>query len=66
MTCSVSDEVLHECYKAAASIVAEYGDKYLPIFERFDIEVQLRSAKHSLIQKARDIANTVNELEGQY
>lgn len=63
MTCSVSDEVLHECYKAAACIVVKYGDKYLPIFERLDEEVQFRSAKHSLKQKAKDIADNLNEQE---
>lgn len=63
MTCSVSDEVLHECYKVAACIVVEYGDMYLPIFERFNEEVQLRRAKYSLIQKAKDIADNLNEYE---
>lgn len=35
-----------------ACIIAQYGNKYLPIFERLDNEVSKREQQQKLLQKA--------------
>lgn len=42
-------------HKKAAFIVAKYGPKYLPIFERLDHELARLQREHELYQKALDI-----------
>lgn len=48
----VTDEELERAYRIIAKIVHDYGDKYLPIFQRIHEEVEARKAKQGL----KDIA----------
>ena len=47
---------LRQAYKIAAQLVAKDGDKYLPLFERLDKEMQSREKKEKIKAKALEIA----------
>lgn len=48
---------LKAAYVQAAKVVAEYGDTYLPIFERLERELKELEKKQSSIDRALKIAN---------
>ena len=48
------EEIIH-ARDRCASIVAKYGKKYLPIFERLEKEVENRKKQDALFQKAIQI-----------
>ncbi len=49
---------LYDCYHISALIVKKYGDAYLPIFEKFNKEIEDRKRK----EKLRELAlRTVND-----
>ena len=52
----VTDEELEKPYKIIAKIVRDYGDKYLPIFQRIHDEVERRKANQGLKDIALQIA----------
>ncbi|GAB1261475.1 hypothetical protein [Aurantivibrio plasticivorans] len=47
---------IKRAYHQAAKIVARYGDKYLPIFERLEKEYQNRKDKVKTLKRAIKIA----------
>jgi len=47
---------IKRAYHQAAKIVARYGDKYLPIFERLEKEYQSRKDKVKTLKRAIKIA----------
>ena len=47
---------IKRAYHQAAEIVARYGDKYLPIFERLEKEYQNRKDKVKTLNRAIKIA----------
>jgi uncharacterized membrane protein YkoI len=47
---------IKRAYHQAAKIVARYGDKYLPIFERLEKEYQNRKDKVKTLNRAIKIA----------
>lgn len=44
-----------EARDKVARIIAKYGKRYLPIFERLDFEVEKRKKEEELLKKAIDI-----------
>lgn len=52
---------LEFCYKKMARIVRDYGDKYLPIFERLHEELKSRKKQEEIKSIALKIA--LNEIE---
>ena len=56
----VSDEELERAYFKMARIIERYGEKYLPIFERLEKELNERKAKNSLMQRALEAAKSKN------
>lgn len=52
----VSFTDLRAAYEIAASMVAEHGDKYLPLFERFDREMQTRQQQEAVKSRALEVA----------
>jgi len=53
---NVSSSDLIAAYRAAAELVAEGGDAYLPLFERLDREVRAREEQKALREHALRIA----------
>ena len=57
---SETDEVtlsdLRQAYRVAAQLVAKDGDKYLPLFERLDQEIEAREHQENIKAKAFKIA----------
>jgi len=51
---------IQECHKVAAQIVKEYGEDYLPIFERLHQEVKNHERKSRLLNTAFEIAKKNN------
>ena len=47
---------IRQIYIQSAHIVSRYGDKYLPIFERLELEYQNSLNKNALLTKAEKIA----------
>jgi len=47
---------IRQIYIQSAHIVTRYGDKYLPIFERLELEYQNSLNKNALLTKAEKIA----------
>ncbi|MBL7681779.1 MAG: hypothetical protein JNK00_00345 [Flavipsychrobacter sp.] len=43
-----------------ARIVAKYGIRYLPIFERLEKEIAIREAQEKLFQKALEISTQID------
>lgn len=41
----------------AAIVVRDFGEKYLPIFERLDAECEAMERKEMLLQRAHEIAS---------
>ncbi|MFL0801420.1 MAG: hypothetical protein K6L80_13290 [Agarilytica sp.] len=56
MSDQLSLEQIKRAYHQAAKIVARYGDKYLPIFERLEKEYQSRKDKVKTLNRAIKIA----------
>ena len=54
---SISDKELKKAYLQAAKVVADHGEKYLPIFERMQEEYQMQQKKSALIKRAVSLAN---------
>lgn len=57
---TVSTEDLQTAYEAAAQLVAEHGDKYLPLFERLDNEVQSCGDKDRTRRRALELAESAH------
>lgn len=58
MSNQLSLSQIKKAYHQAAKIVARYGDKYLPIFERLENEYQGRKDKIEALKRAIKIAET--------
>lgn len=56
----ISDIDLNNAYVQAAQIVAKYGDKYLPIFERLENEYFERKKKTATMERAMEVAFSVD------
>lgn len=56
MSDQLSLEQIKRAYHQAAKIVARYGDKYLPIFERLEKEYNERKDKVKTLKRAIQIA----------
>lgn len=56
MTQYVSDEELQTAYHKIALVVARYGEKYLPIFERLEKEIEERKLKSDAMKRALRVA----------
>lgn len=56
MSNQLSLSQIKKAYHQAAKIVARYGDKYLPIFERLENEYQGRKDKIEALKRAIKIA----------
>lgn len=54
---------LQRAYLVAAEIVAQHGEKYLPIFERLESELRAINAKESAIDRARMVASKARQLQ---
>jgi len=52
---------LRLAYETAAGMVAEYGDKYLPWFERLEKEMQARQAQDATKNRALEVAKRAKE-----
>lgn len=52
----MNSKSIKQSYIQAAHIVSRYGDKYLPIFERLELEYQNSLEKNALLTKAEKIA----------
>lgn len=53
----VSPSDLREAYQLAARMVADHGEKYLPLFERLDREMNLQKEREAIKNRALIIAN---------
>ena len=53
---ALDTDSLRKIYIQSAHIVSRYGDKYLPIFERLELEYQNSLNKNALLTKAEKIA----------
>jgi Skp family chaperone for outer membrane proteins len=53
---TISDNDLRKAYIQAATIVAKYGDKYLPLFKRLEAEFNKRKEETEAMNRALDIA----------
>lgn len=64
-----SDIPLSEIIEArdkVARIIAKYGKRYLPIFERLDFEVEKRKKEEELLKKAIDIGTQNDTQSGTH
>lgn len=52
----VSFSDLRAAYETAAGMVADHGDKYLPLFERLDQAMQERQHQESVKARALEVA----------
>jgi hypothetical protein len=57
MSDQLSLSQIKRAYHQAAKIVARYGDKYLPIFERMEEEYKKRVEHKNIVDKAKKIAS---------
>lgn len=63
----MKDPTLEEIIKArdrCAKIIAQYGERYLPIFERLEKEIALRQEKQALMEKALRISGKTGTQNG--
>ncbi len=58
MTNDVSLSDLKKAYMQSANIVAIYGERYLPIFERLEKEYENRKQKDDMLTKAISISKS--------
>lgn len=58
MTSDVSFSDLKKAYMQSANIVAIYGKRYLPIFERLEEEYKSRKQRNDLLTKAIRISKS--------
>ncbi len=49
-----------EARDKCAAIIAQYGEQYLPIFERLEKEIELRMERQKYLDKALEIATRNN------
>ena len=54
----ISDELVEECYRIIAGVIATHGENYLPIFERLHVELSERDKRRKLLDEAFKVANT--------
>lgn len=55
----MNDPTLNQIIEArnrCAEIIAQYGERYLPIFERLENEISLRKKKQELLNRAISIS----------
>ena len=57
---NISEMNIKNAYIQAAHIVAKYGTKYLPIFERLEQELNERKNQSAVEKRALQIALTSN------
>jgi hypothetical protein len=57
----VAERELEEAVVLAARIVARYGDKYLPLFERLETELRNDRAGSALLSRAIEIAQSASD-----
>lgn len=55
---AISDELLEECYIYMAFVVEDYGEKFLPIFERLHREREKRKSQKEMLEIALSISKT--------
>jgi len=60
MTNDVSFSELKKAYLQSANIVAIYGERYLPIFERLEEEYKSRKLKSDILTRAISISKSHN------
>ena len=53
----ITMERLEKCLKIAAKVVVIHGEKYLPIFERIQKEIEIRKEKDKVLDMVKSIAN---------
>lgn len=63
MSNQLSLSQIKKAYYQAAKIVAQHGDKYLPIFERLENEYKDRKDKIEALNRAIKIAEKHTEFE---
>lgn len=51
---------LSRCYYIAAKVVAEFGDTYLPVFERLHNEIQKHQEKSDIKSLALRVAEEID------
>jgi len=59
---AISDELLEECYVYMAFVVKDYGDKFLPIFERLHREREKRKSQKEMLEIALSISKKRPEI----
>lgn len=57
----ITERNLEEVVVLAARIVARYGDKYLPIFERLETELRNDRAGSALMSRAIELAKSASD-----
>ena len=58
MTKEISFSELKKAYLQSANIVAVYGERYLPIFERLEKEYKNRKQKDDILTRAISISKS--------
>ena len=58
MESDISEKKIEKAYIQAAKIVAKYGTKYLPIFERLEKELNKQKNQSAVEKRALKIAIT--------
>lgn len=57
----ISGSELEKAHNQMARIVARHGEKYLPIFERLENELNEQREKYNLMQRALEAAKSSTE-----
>lgn len=57
----VAERELEEAVVLAARIVARYGDRYLPVFERLESELRNVRSGSALMSRAIEIAESASD-----
>ncbi len=52
----ITYEVIEECYVFMAHIVRDYGEQYLPIFERLHVELDVYKERQKMLDKALSVS----------
>ncbi|PCI44149.1 MAG: hypothetical protein COB49_11445 [Alphaproteobacteria bacterium] len=52
----ITYEMIEECYVFMAHIVRDYGEQYLPIFERLHSELEVYKKRQKMLDKALSVS----------
>ncbi len=52
----IREDDLRRAHEIAARLVTEYGDRFLPIFERVEREIDALDERKDAMQRALDVA----------